>query len=146
MARKTERAVIGGTPYIITQLGARAGRLLYKKLVTAIGPVLREAFLSSLTTTPETATVTAAALTIRGLEAVPEHLFEELCEVFASTTLVQIGALEMELSKGDIFDQHFAGEYSNMLAWIVKCIEVNGFLGKLGSSPPPEPTAPPPSP
>lgn len=147
MARKTERVVIGGTQYQITQLGAVEGRGLYKKFVTAIGPLLREVISGPLIGDLQKQTgdeddslrmmQLVAPMLVRAIEIIPSDLFEEMCETFAPTCKVSAGKdsagkpLTLELSV--MFDQQFAGDYASMTAWLGHCVRVNGFLGMLGS-------------
>jgi hypothetical protein len=153
MARKTERVVIGGVQYQITQLGAVEGRGLYKKFVTAIGPLLREVIsgpllgdLQKQATTNEGDNAEAnglrmmqliAPMLVRALEIVPSELFEELCATFTPCCLVGAGndsaGKVMFLPLAEMFDMQFAGDYASMTAWLGHCIRINGFLGMLGS-------------
>lgn len=153
MALKTERVTIGGALFTITQLGAVEGRGLYKKFVTAVGPLLREVVSGdSLTSLPTafsgltsgdtdqsneaavTVLKTLVPIAIKAVEQIPGDLFEELCEAFAPHCTVAIGkaaggqAVAMPLNT--VFDSHFAGEYQDMTVWLAQCIKVNGFLGK----------------
>jgi hypothetical protein len=163
MAKKTERVTIGGTQYTITQLGAVEGRGLFKKFATAIGPLLREVVsgpvLDDLRKTvlgekspadeapeqPDAANKKllatlqlVAPLAIRALEDLPPELFEEMCATFAPSCTVGNAraangqAVFMPLDTE--FDQHFAGDYVSMTAWLGHCVRVNGFLGKLGGA------------
>lgn len=153
MAKKTEAVVIDGCRYEITQLGAEAGRGLYKKFVTAIGPLLREVVsgnaLDDLQSSikgatgdvPEVAEQAGmkalqliVPLLIRAIESLPEPLFEELCQVFSESCVFVAGKAtngnDIPLELSDHFDDHFAGDYVAMTQWLGHCIRVNGFLGK----------------
>jgi hypothetical protein len=158
MAKKTEHVVIDGVQYAITQLGAESGRGLYKKFVTAIGPLLREVVSGSVLddmqkaigaatadeTTPEGAAAAEAGsvkalqilvpLLIRAVETIPEALFEEMCQAFAPECEVTVGKASngagVPLPLAAMFDDHFAGEYTAMTTWLAHCVRVNGFLGK----------------
>lgn len=152
MARKTERVVIGGAQYQITQLGAVEGRGLYKKFVTAIGPLLREVISGSLLNDLQKQAAESgddgdasglrmmqlvAPMLVRALEIIPSDLFEEMCLTFTQACKVGAGKntagqpIMLELSA--IFDQQFAGDYASMTAWLGHCVRINGFLGMLGS-------------
>jgi hypothetical protein len=155
MARKKERFTIGGSQFIITQLGAVEGRGLYKKFVGTIGPLLREMLSgpllkqmqgvmddSSSADTEEKSQATAltamsllAPMLIRAFEDMPQPFFEELCEAFTRCSDVVIGSppMPIPLSTPSIFDNHFAGDYPSMTAWLIQCIKFNGFLGRPGS-------------
>ena len=153
MARKTEHVVIDGVRYDITQLGAEAGRGLYKKFVTAIGPLLREVvsgnaldeLQSSIKATggdvPEAAEQAGmkalqliVPLLIRAIETLPDALFEEMCLEFAGHCDVvaakSSGGTDVPLPLTTVFDDHFAGDYVAMTQWLGHCVRVNGFLGK----------------
>lgn len=151
MARNTEVATIGGNQYRITQLGAVAGRGLYKKFVTAVGPLLRDVVsgpaledlqkkIAGTATIQEAELVMMQALApimIRAIEDIPGPLFEEMCVTFAGLCVVATGAdaagQPLLLPLATLFDDHFAGKYSDMTAWLGHCIRVNGFLGMLGN-------------
>jgi hypothetical protein len=159
MAIKTERVTISGTQYTITQLGAVDGRGLFKKFATAIGPLLREVVsgpmiddlkktIQGAVTPGEEAQAGAndakalaalqmiAPLAIRALEDLPADLFEEMCATFAPCCTVNAGKAAngqaVALPLDTLFDEHFAGDYVAMTAWLGHCVRVNGFLGKLG--------------
>jgi len=158
MAKKTEVVVIDGCRYEITQLGAEAGRGLYKKFVTCIGPLLREVVSGDTigelqghiqgaaaadASTPEGVAKAEEAglkalqllvpLLIRAIETIPEPLFEELCATFAPECVVTVGKTSggdgIPLPLDEVFDQHFAGNYTAMTQWLGHCVRVNGFLG-----------------
>ena len=152
MAKKTVRVVIDGVRYEITQLGAEAGRGLYKKFVTAIGPLLREVvsgnaldeLQASIKGTagdvPEVAEQAGlkalqliVPLLIKAIEMLPDALFEELCQEFSGCCEVVAAKSsngDVPLPLATVFDDHFAGDYVVMTQWLGHCIRVNGFLGK----------------
>lgn len=136
MAKRTEKIQIGSAQYTITQLGAVEGRQLYKKLVTALGPLLRETF-SGLKADGDAETL-VIGLVLRGLEDMPLPLFEELCESFSATTLFKTPQMTMALplNTQGLFDEHFAGDYGGMTNWLMSCLKLNfqSFLGGKGSS------------
>jgi hypothetical protein len=151
MAIDTKRVAIGGAQYAITQLGAVAGRGLFKKFVTAMGPLLRDAVSGPLfnefqtllkglgddVTMAEMAIKVAplvAPVFIRAVEDLPQPLFEELCEAFTGSTKVLAGQPAIFLDLEAIFDEHFAGNYVGLVGWFVQCLKVNGFLANLGSA------------
>lgn len=151
MARKTESVTISGTQYQITQLGAVEGRGLYKKFVTAIGPLLREVIsgpllgdLQKQAGLPEDTETSGlrmmqavAPMLVRAIEIIPSELFEEMCSTFTPCTSVGAGkdaaGKVMFLPLGTLFDQQFAGDYAGMTSWLGHCVRINGFLGILGS-------------
>lgn len=152
MAKKTERVTIGGTQYQITQLGAIEGRGLYKKFVTAIGPLLREVISGPLfgelqkqaTESGDDGDASGlrlmqlvAPMFVRALEIIPSELFEELCNTF--TPCCKVGAAKgidgtvLMTDLAPMFDNQFAGDYASLTAWLGHCVRINGFLGILGS-------------
>lgn len=151
MARKTESVTISGTQYQITQLGAVEGRGLYKKFVTAIGPLLREVIsgplLSDLQKQSGSSDDTetdgmrmmqlVAPMLVRAIEIIPSDLFEELCSRFTPHCTVGAGqdaaGRVMFLPLANLFDVQFAGDYASMTSWLGHCVRINGFLGMLGS-------------
>jgi hypothetical protein len=151
MALQIKRVAVGGTQYQITQLGAVAGRGLFKKFATAMGPLLRDAVsggtLAQLQKVvgdlPQDSTFDKLALAaapivapvlIRAVEDLPQPLFEELCEAFTGSTKVLAGQPAIFLDLEAIFDEHFAGNYVGLVGWFVQCLKVNGFLANLGSA------------
>lgn len=135
MAKKTEKVSIGTTQFTITQLGAIEGRRLYKKLVSALGPVLREAY--STNKAEGDAETRVLGLVVRALEELPLELFEELCDSFSAVTLFKTSAmaLAIPLDTAGQFDDLFAGEYGNLTNWLLSCLKMNfaNFLGATGS-------------
>ena len=151
MARESKRVTLGGSQYIITQLGAVAGRGLFKKFVTAMGPLLRDAFSGPLLgeikkevaglseqSSTEDAILTMAPivgpLLVRAVEDLPQSLFEEMCEAFSESCMVMAGSPATPQPLSNMFDDHFAGDYLAMSGWFVRCLMVNGFLAKLGAT------------
>lgn len=151
MAQETKRVVVGGTQYQITQLGAVAGRGLFKKFVTAMGPLLRDAVSGPLLETVqkkiadlgEDATIDKLVMAlapligpvlIRAIEDLPQPLFEELCESFTVGTKVLAGAPAVYVPLDALFDDHFAGNYVGLVGWFGQCLKVNGFLANSGGA------------
>jgi hypothetical protein len=136
--RKTETFEIAGSKYTITQLGATQGSKLYHELIKALGPTIRSKLenykeLLDLEGKDETASsVAVMSLFLEVYESLPLDLVSRLQFVFSETTKVQMGEIWMELSTGDIFDQHFAGKYESMMMWLFTALKFN-FAGFLGS-------------
>jgi hypothetical protein len=147
MAKKTEKVSIGTTQFTITQLGAVEGRRLYKKLVTSLGPLLRDTFANDKT--GGDAETRVIGLVLRGLEDMPLDLFEELCESFSAVTLFKTPAMNMPipLSTQGQFDDLFAGDYGGLTNWVMTCLKMNfaNFLGATPPAPPPVAAEPAPS-
>lgn len=140
MAKKTEKVSIGTTQFTITQIGAVEGRRLYKKLVTALGPLFREAYASNKA--EGAAETRVLGLVLRALEDLPLDLFEELCESFAAVTVFKTPTMTVPipLNTQGQFDDLFAGDYGALTNWVMTCLKLNfaSFLGAAASAPPPE--------
>lgn len=116
MARKTERVTINGREYVIHQVGARVGTTLLVKMKS----VLVGGRLEDL------------------LKNIDEKLVLDLCDAFAKTTEAVVGPNQQVLLS-DKWDDHFAGNYEELLEWLGVCMKVNfetffhalpGLLGK----------------
>jgi hypothetical protein len=120
---KIESKTIGGHEYKVRQLVATKGRLVLLTLARIIGPAAALAAGAK-----ETGKEEAFAKVIEALLAnlTPED-FTSLCNTFAESTDVVIsdekGRREPKLS--NVFDLHFAGNYQEMIDWLVFCVEVN---------------------
>jgi len=151
MARETKKVSIDGSDYIITQLGAVAGRGLSKRFVNAMVPVLRDAVSASVFDAmkkavaglPEDAGLeqsVVAMLPVIGpplldaVKALPDQLFEELCQVFSENCKVLAGKPATAQPLDVMFDDHFAAQYLAMYGWFIRCLAVNGFLVNLGAA------------
>ena len=131
MAKRTEKISIGTTQYTITQLGAVEGRKLYKKLITSLGPLLREAF--SGIKADNDAEALVLGLVLRAIEDLPLELFEELCDSFSSVCIFKTAAMSLAIpldTQGQ-FDELFAGDYGTMTSWLMANLKLNfaSFLG-----------------
>lgn len=146
MARRTEKLSLDGSTYEITQLPATQGLEVYAKLLKVLGPMLRAALSDSEIAAEakqgETAGAGAklATIIIRGFESLEPAFTLELAQLFARHTKVQMTAGMIELSSGDIFDQHFAGRFAHMTRWMLAHLKLNyadflaGWAGSAGPS------------
>jgi len=151
MARDAKRVTIGGSQYIITQLDAVAGRLLSKRFVDAMVPVLRDVVCGSAWTDLQKAAASLppdadveqsilAMLPVIGpplldaVKALPNQLFEELCQAFSESCQVMAGKPATPQPLDGLFGDHFAGNYLEMYGWFFRCLVVNGFLVNLDAA------------
>ena len=136
MGRKTETIQIGRDTYQITQLGAVDGLEIYHDLIRAVGPSIRSKLgsLSDLAdeSDEEKTKANVGSLIIEIMENIPKELMRALRIEFTKTTKVKSGELMLQLSEGDLFDQHFAGRYSALTQWLIACLKHN-FLDFLSS-------------
>jgi hypothetical protein len=125
--RTPQKRAVGTANYEVTPLGALEGSRVFARLLSIAGPVV-ETIAKAGPKGDAAGAAVFAALTQR---ITPEDL-TFFCEVFARWTTVNINGKEPRLS--DIFDEHFSGNYGDMLQWLSFCIEVNfgSFFG--GSS------------
>jgi len=132
MAKKTETATIDGETYEITQLGGLQNLDIFQRSAGRISAAMVEA--NKKTTTAE-----RAAAGVDMLASFPPGLFEEMRKAFTDSCKVKAGSLFLDLGKGDIWDQHFAGRPLHAFAWFYKCMQVNFsdflFEQKPGASP-----------
>jgi hypothetical protein len=127
---------IGECTYRVTQFGAKQGRGLLTRIVKLLGPSLG-ALLSSLAQGKHQEVEAALAAGIgQGFYELAERLTEaevgSVLDDFAKQTVLVLGDREPRLS--DMFDQHFAGRYDEMLGWAAFCLEVNFGSFFAGSS------------
>lgn len=115
MARKTESKHIGRYTYRVTQLGATEGVRLLATITRVLGPSL-----------PSFAGDGPSAM-VEGLKALTERLdaptLEGVISTLAPTTRVVVQGKEPLLSS--IYEEHFVGEYAELLGWLAFAIGVN---------------------
>jgi hypothetical protein len=114
MKFKIEKKRIGIHTYYVTQLDALRGRREIVRLAKVIGPALsvadkgEEAALAKL------------------VEALSVDEFDHFCEVLSEQTVVTGGAHgELEPQLSDVFAEHFAGNYLEMVQWLAFALGVN---------------------
>ena len=123
--RKNETRTIGEATYEVTQLGALEGRRVLARIAQLLG-----------------GTVGAIAKTgspdlVAALQSFAEHLTPDsvdyFCDIFAKGTQVHLPSGKVVVLK-DVFDNHFAANYGEMISWLTFCLEVNfgSFLGENG--------------
>lgn len=133
MAIEAKERRIGATTYRITQLPTRRGRALLVRIVRLLGPGAGS-FVGGLGR-GRTGIDAALALGIAdGVHDLCSRLNDEdlgvICDEFSQYTVV-VQSRDVELKLSQIFDDHFAGRYDELLAWLRACCEVNyaSFFG-----------------
>jgi hypothetical protein len=135
---KTEERVIGASTYMVSQLGAIAGRAAFLRLVKALGPALGG--------------LVSAGGKLRGdidfgdlisRVQLSEGDLSYFCDLFAQKTFVKLEDGKMP-RLDNVFDAHFAGKYMDLVQWLAFCVKVNfaDFFGDLGQSGPAPPSKP----
>lgn len=140
MAIETKEKRIGATTYRITQLPAKRGRAMLVRFVRLVGPGAG-AFVGGLGRGKsgfDGAIGLGIADAMHDLcTRINEDDLAALCDEFATyTTVVQSRDVERRLA--DVFDDHFAGRYDEMISWFRACCEVNFasfFGGSSGTAP-----------
>lgn len=137
MAIEAKERRIGATVYRITQLPAKRGRAMLVRFVRLFGPGAG-AFVGGLGRSK--AAVLDGALGLGIADAMLDlctRLSEDdlavICDQFAEFTVV-IVSRDVERRLSDVFDDHFAGKYDEMLSWLKACCEVNFASFFAGSS------------
>jgi len=142
MAIESKEKRIGSVTYRVTQLPAKRGRAMLVRFVKLAGPGAG-AFVGGLGRNHGGSFDGSLALGIaEGLHDFSGRLNDDdldaICEEFAKYTVV-VKSREIELRLSDVFDDHFAGKYDEMLSWLRYCSEVNFasfFVGSSGAGTP----------
>ncbi len=133
MSLETKSKTIGATEYVVRQLPATKGRLVLLRLAKALGPVA-----ASISATKDKHSAMAESLE-KAISSVTDDDFTFLCNTFADSTDVTINDDKGRRSPklATIFDLHFAGNYLEMVQWLVFCVEVNfgSFFAAAGLAP-----------
>jgi hypothetical protein len=135
MAIEAKERRIGASHYRITQLPAKRGRAMLVRFVRLLGPGAG-AFVGGLGRGKASLDAALGIGIADGLHDLCTRLNDEdlsaICDEFATyTVVIQSRDIELQLSK--VFDDHFAGRYDEMLAWLRACCEVN-FSSFFGAS------------
>lgn len=129
MAIEFRERRIGEYTYRVTQLGAKAGRVMMVRLFKLAGPgvgsfvggVGRGGTSGDL----EVAMALGFGDAVHDLAArISSDEVAAITDQFALQTVL-VTSPEVELRLSDIFDDHFAGRYDEMLLWLRFCLEVN---------------------
>jgi hypothetical protein len=139
---ETRERRIGGVTYRVTLLGAKQGTAMLVRLTRLLGPGAGSFILGVSRTQGEGEDVLASALALGVGEALHElarRLREDevgalLADLATQTVVVKSAELELQLS--DIYDEHFAGKYHELMQWARFSLEVNftGFFGGKGGT------------
>lgn len=125
---------IGSTTYRVTQLPAKLGRSMLVRFVRLVGPGAGS-FVGGLGRAGAFDAGIAQGIA-EGLHDLCRRLNDDdvnaICDELAKYTVV-VQSRDIELRLSDIFDDHFAGKYDQMLAWLRFCLEVN-FASFFGAS------------
>jgi hypothetical protein len=116
MSRKTEEKEIGGVTYAVTLLGARKGLEVATKLAPFLG-VLAKAQKGG-----KEAATEALSEVLRSVSAAD---VQGLCDVMAEWTMVKGPGPRDQVILTNVFDDHFAGRYGDLLKWLGFCLSVN---------------------
>lgn len=133
MAIEAKERRIGATTYRITQLPAKRGRAMLVRFVRLFGPGAG-AFVGGLGRARPGFDGAVGLGIADALHDLCTRLNEEdlaaISDEFATYTVVVVNR-EVERRLTDVFDDHFAGRYDEMLAWLKACCEVNfaSFFG-----------------
>jgi hypothetical protein len=125
MARANKSKAIGNHTYEVTQLGAIEGRRVFARLAQLMGGMVGSIAAGG------------KADVVKGFQAFAESMTPEVmdffCDTFSKVTQVHVGGGKVLFLK-DIFDDHFADNYGDMVEWLTFCLEVNfaSFLGGAG--------------
>lgn len=132
MSRKEQDTTIGEHCYRVRMLGGSDASAAMVKIAKAASVGLKGASLA--TDAGEGAMVLSGIADI--VTNLPEADVQALAKQFAACTRVGGGAYgttEPLVQLAKVYDEHFAGNMSEWLAWIAFCVEVNfaDFLGLL---------------
>lgn len=133
----SEERVIGEHTYRVQRLGARAGCTMAVKLAKWLAPSAASG-VEGIVGARSDAFGSIALGVSDSLRVLVERVSaEELASVqleLAKHTTVLMGELEPQLSA--IYDEHFAGHYDWLMAWLAFALEVNfrSFFGGTGAA------------
>lgn len=125
--RPIKSKIIGGYRYDVTLLGGKEGRGMIVRIVRLMGPTLASflqgtlkaqgGFTESLTT--------GISDSLREIASrITEDEVADISDRLAHFTVVNISR-ELQPQLDTIFDEHFAGHYDAMLAWLAFALEAN---------------------
>lgn len=112
--RKPVTKKIGKTTYRVTPLGAKQGCKVFTRLANLLGSGLKGAGPG----------MDRFAAFGTALESLKDSDFEYFCDAFAPVTEFNTGDQRWP-HLSDFFDDHFAGNYLEMLEWLEFAVEVN---------------------
>jgi hypothetical protein len=126
-SRPVRDKTIGGIRYQVTLLGAKAGRSMLVRLTKLLGPAMAS-FLDGMLHAKGDLTTSLAIGAGDAIREVTQRLtaadLEAISDELARFTVVVIDEQRQpQLDK--IFDDHFAGKYNDMAAWLAFALEAN---------------------
>lgn len=122
MPVSTKQFTVDGDEYEITSLGAKKGRKIWLKLVTALAPAMRELSKQGSTLTEQVVLAALAA----AIEHLDDDITEALYEAYGETCTVRIPETGNTPNlTGAVFDQHFSKRYVAMSKWLWECTRFN---------------------
>ena len=137
MGRRTEKRKIGRFEYEVTQLGSEKGTEMLTRVLQLASPVFAKLLSGrkgEMTTSEALGSMSASALAETLQEVGSRLKYEDVsdfCEVFGPTSKVTLGVDKKTGKPRSVFldervrDDHFAGEYLEMMKWLGFCLEVN---------------------
>lgn len=128
MAIKEKDVAIAGRDYKLTQLGAVEGRKLWIAVLRVLAPTIRA--LASAKELNQEAVFTAVATVVENLD---DETHNALAEAFRRKSRIRSGENWPELSREEIFDDAFAGNYVAYTQWLGENLVFNfaNFLGDI---------------
>lgn len=128
MAIEVKEKRIGATTYRVTQLPTKPGRAMLVRYIRLAGPGAG-AFVGGLSSskagTFDGSVGSGLAEAIHDFcTRINDAELDAICDEFARYTIV-VKSRDVELRLSDVFDDHFAGRYDELLAWLRFCSEVN---------------------
>jgi hypothetical protein len=120
MAATPQTKTIGGTVYTVTPFGARKGRTVLFQLTKLLGGAMGA--LAGSGGIAEAVSAWSASAREEDFTAVCSAL--ESCTTFA-VDVDGKGGVVVPMPLADVFDDHFAGRYDAMVAWLVFALETN---------------------
>jgi hypothetical protein len=136
--RETREKTIGEFTYKVTLLGAKAGRTMSVRLLKILGPTVAafvEGTVGAKSGDGDISLAVGASEMVR--EVVNRLSIDDVTVIqdeFAKQTTVVLDS-EHEPRLTDIFDDHFAGHYDDLISWTRFALEVNFtsfFAGSVG--------------
>ena len=133
MAIEAKERRIGATTYRITQLPAKRGRAMLVRFIKLFGPGAG-AFVGGLGRGRSGLDGAVGVGIADAMHDLCTRLSEDdlavICDEFATYTVV-VQSRDVERRLADVFDDHFAAKYDEMLQWLRASCEVNfsSFFG-----------------
>lgn len=109
------RITVGEHTYICTKIPARAGLRAACRLANALSPIMNY---------DDKLSVREAIFRLASQPELGEHI-ETLCDFFAPHTQVLHDASGRSFTLSEVFDAHFAGNYSALIQWLTAAVEFN---------------------